>query len=158
MTVPAARLERLATLAIERRVRVTIGVDSLKGAQALARMVRPDDRYGLCALIEVDSGEHRSGVQPQEAERLAEIAEPLSENGLLRGVFTHAGHSYSVCGREALIQVADAERSAVVAAAETLRSAGYSIDVVSAGSTPTVCYTESADGLTEYRAGGLRVR
>ena len=38
-------------------------------------------------------------------------------------------------------------------AAERLRSAGHTLSIVSAGSTPTALFCEDADGLTELRAG-----
>src|ERR1700753_979323 len=50
----AKRLRRLAD-----RVALRVGIDSIESALALAKAVGPLD-----VLVEVDSGHHRSGVQP----------------------------------------------------------------------------------------------
>lgn len=69
------------------------------------------------------------------------------------GVATHAGQSYSASTAEEIAGIAEVERQSVVAAAERLRHAGFEIENVSAGSTPTVVHSRSAAGLTEWRAG-----
>ena len=50
---------------------------------------------------------------------------------------THAGHSYAGRGSRDMARIAEAERAAVTRAAARLREAGYAIDIVSAGSSPT---------------------
>lgn len=105
-------------------------------------------------LIEVDCGEHRSGVQPASDALLA-IADALNNAShlTLRGVMTHAGHSYAHDDPKDLAAVAESERAAAVGSAEALRSAGHDCDIVSVGSTPTVLYAEHLEGVTEARAG-----
>ena len=49
--------------------------------------------------------------------------------------------------------IAEAERGAVVHAAERLRAAGHHAGIVSAGSSPTARHAENLAGLTEMRAG-----
>ncbi len=84
--VDAARGSRLRSLTD--RVRLTVGVDSVEGARALATHVP-----GAAVLVEVDCGHHRSGVAPDEAGALAEVAQHAGLD--VRGVFTFPGHSYS---------------------------------------------------------------
>jgi D-serine deaminase-like pyridoxal phosphate-dependent protein len=50
-------------------------------------------------------------------------------------------------------RIAEEERRAVTTAAERLRAAGLSCDVVSVGSTPTAAHATRWDGVTEVRAG-----
>jgi D-serine deaminase-like pyridoxal phosphate-dependent protein len=66
---------------------------------------------------------------------------------------THGGHSYHGKTADGLLAIAERERVAAVSAAEVLRAAGHTIDMVSAGSTPTVTHFGKVDGLTELRAG-----
>ena len=54
---------------------------------------------------------------------------------------------------EEVIQVAEQERQLAVKAAERLRQEGMSVSCVSIGSTPTACFAESFDGVTEIRPG-----
>ena len=117
-----------------------LGVARLIGAHALP----------FSALIEIDCGEHRGGVQPDSAE-LLELAHALGDK--LRGVMTHAGHSYDQKSLPAIQQVAEHERSAVATAAERLRNAGLRGEVASVGSTPTATHAKHLAGVTEVRAG-----
>lgn len=111
-----------------------------------------EDRFEL--LIEVDCGEHRSGLAPDDA-ALPGLAAAIagSRNLTLAGVMTHAGHSYATDDRQALADLAETERAAAVQAATTLRAAGHGCAVVSVGSTPTLLFARHLDGVTEARAG-----
>lgn len=109
-----------------------------------------DRETPIRALIEVDSGEHRGGVDPESGALLV-IARALG--GRLAGVLTHGGHSYGGRTRADLTRIAEDERRAAVTAAGRLRSAGLACEVVSVGSTPTATHAERLDGVTEVRAG-----
>lgn len=134
-----------------RGVDLAVILDNVAQAEAVAAASSPGMR--LPALIEIDCDGHRSGVKPEDSALLLAIAEALAPAAELRGVMTHGGESYVAKGRAALEAAAEAERRAVVQAAETLRSAGHAAPVVSAGSTPTLMSATSFAGLTEFRAG-----
>lgn len=127
----------------------------LDGA-AMARAVVAHARetgVPLRVWLEVDSGEHRTGVAPDGPE-LMEIARILADPAVVfEGVATHAGQSYGATSIEAVKAIAEAERISVVLAAERLRAAGIATPGVSAGSSPTAAHAASAEGLTEIRAG-----
>ena len=102
--VDAAKAARLRTLA--GRVSLTVGIDSAEGAQALAAGVP-----GAAVLVEVDSGQHRSGVSPDLAGAVA--VEAARAGLLVRGVFTFPGHSYAPgAGADAARQEAASLREA----------------------------------------------
>lgn len=105
---------------------------------------------GLPAWIEIDSGQDRGGLSPDDP-RVVDCARALGPH--LRGVLTHAGHSYGCASVEAVADVAEAERAAAVAAAEAIRAAGIACEGVSVGSTPTAVHARSLEGVTELRAG-----
>jgi D-serine deaminase-like pyridoxal phosphate-dependent protein len=141
-------------------VTLTIGVDSPDSARALAAQVATqlpaDHRDRLRVLVEVDSGQHRSGVQPAAA---GELAEQVGHAGLdVRGVFTFPGHSYAPDGRQ---RAADDEADALARAAAALADRGLTAVVVSGGSTPSAGLTpttepDAADTgarMTELRPG-----
>lgn len=138
-------------LAIARRIpRFSVFVDSVEAAEALAdAALRADAPLG--AWIEVDCGQHRTGVDP-DGEALAAIAARLPPT-LLAGVATHGGHSYFERESEAIAAVAEQERRAVVTSAHRLRSYGFTVAGVSAGSTPTAVHARSGEGLSEIRPG-----
>jgi len=106
------------------------------------------------ALIEVDTDGCRAGVAPED-DRLVEIAKRLCSGpgGRLAGVMTHAGGSYSARTLGEFEDIAERERAGAVTAAERLRTAGFTVDIVSVGSTPTVHYSRTLEGVTEARVG-----
>lgn len=127
-------------------------VDSLEMARAVAAFAR-EQATPLRAWIEIDSGEHRTGLLPDDL-MLIEIARVLSDPAVvLAGVATHGGHSYDARSIEEIVVVAEAERTAVASAAARLRAAGIEVSGVSAGSSPTAAHARSAEGLTEWRCG-----
>jgi D-serine deaminase-like pyridoxal phosphate-dependent protein len=101
-------------------------------------------------LIEIDSGEERGGVHP-DSDLLLELAARLGP--CLTGVMTHAGHSYAGRSAREMATIAEIERGSVTRAAARLREAGHSIEIVSAGSSPTARHAENFAGVTEIRAG-----
>lgn len=105
---------------------------------------------GLPAWVEIDSGQHRGGLAPDDP-RVVECARALGPR--LRGVLTHAGHSYACRTIDAIAGVAELERAAAVTAAERIRAAGLACPGVSVGSTPTAVHARRLDGVTELRAG-----
>ncbi|NWK95350.1 alanine racemase [Sphingobium lactosutens] len=133
-------------------VDLAILLDSVEQAVAVAEVSRAAG-MAIPALIEIDCDGHRSGVQPGDRDRLCAIATALTQGGQLRGVLTHAGDSYGAQGEEALRAAAEAERLAVVTAAQNLRDGGFACPAVSVGSTPTALSAVDLTGVTEVRAG-----
>ncbi|MGU7773305.1 DSD1 family PLP-dependent enzyme [Burkholderia sp. MR1-5-21] len=129
-----------------------IVADSLQAANAIADFGREqDERFEV--WIEVDVDGHRSGIQPED-DLLIDVGRALVDGGMiLGGVLAHAGSSYEYNTREALVKMAEQERSRAVRAAERLRAARLPCPVVSIGSTPTALSAENLEGVTEVRAG-----
>jgi D-serine deaminase-like pyridoxal phosphate-dependent protein len=134
--------------ALHEAIHLSVGVDSAESAVQLAKAVAGSAKP-LRVLVEVDSGDHRTGVaDPREALAVAEAARNHGLNVI--GVFTHGGHGYA--GPGARGPAAHDEARTLGAAADALRSAGFEISVVSTGSTPTML--ESARGqVNEIRPG-----
>ena len=126
--------------------------DSVQSAAAIAEFgIQNHLRFKV--LIEIDTDDHRSGIKPNSAQ-LLDVAKALQSDGAeIYGVMTHAGSSYDLNTPEALVKMAEQERSGCVLAAERIRAAGYACPVVSVGSTPTALSAENLDGVTEVRAG-----
>jgi len=123
----ADRLRALAAVG----VRVAVGCDS---AEAGANLVG----LPLDVLVELDSGHHRSGVEPALAGRLAA---DLAGLGLrVSGAFTFPGHSYSPGSRR---QAAADEADALRTAAEAMSAAGVPAQMLSGGSTPSAEFSGS---------------
>ena len=145
------KLDHVAALQA-RGVRLSLILDSMETARLLA--ARSKDRgQRFEVLIEIDSDGHRSGIKPDD-NALLEIGRSLEGAGIpVKGVMTHAGSSYDSPTTDAICEMAEQERAAVVHAAARLRAAGIECPVVSVGSTPTALFAEKLDGVTEVRAG-----
>ena len=128
-------------------------LDSAEAADAL-QVFGASEGLIIEALIEVDTDGCRAGLAPDD-ELLFEIARRLSAGygARLAGVMTHAGGSYSARTRGEFEAIAERERAGAVRAAERLRSAGFPVGIVSVGSTPTVTYARTLEGVTEARVG-----
>ncbi|MCC6876189.1 MAG: alanine racemase [Sandaracinaceae bacterium] len=142
-----AKLERAAALG------VAVITDDAGVASAIARRA---DALGASfdVYVELDTGHHRTGVDPEGPELIA-ITNKLASSPRvrLRGVLTHAGQSYACRSIEAVRAVAEDERRLAVLAAERLRAAGHAAPEVSVGSTPGVTHAAHLDGATEVRPG-----
>ena len=141
-------------LALRRRgCQLKILVDNPAAADAVAAFGREHDEV-FEVWIEVDCDGHRSGIRPDDADRLVDVARRLSAGGMrLGGVMTHAGSSYELHTPEALAALAEQERAGCVQAAEHIRAADLPCPGVSVGSTPTALAARDLAGVTEVRAG-----
>ena len=146
------KLEVLAALQ-GNGTRVNLITDHLQMAIAIAQEAEALDT-DFRVLIEVDTGLHRTGVDPDDPE-LESIARVLQEAARLNfgGVLTHAGYAYHSKRIDQVKAIAEQERMGVVTAATRLREKGMPCPVVSVGSTPTALHAESFEGVTEVRAG-----
>lgn len=129
-----------------------IVADSVACAEAICAFGREHGEI-FDVWIEVDVDGHRSGVAPDD-DLLIVVGKALQEGGMrVGGVLAHAGSSYEYDTHDALVRIAEQERSGCVRAAERLRASDLSCDVVSIGSTPTALSAEHLEGVTEVRAG-----
>jgi D-serine deaminase-like pyridoxal phosphate-dependent protein len=127
--------------------RVAIGVSSVAAAEQLGRVM--GSTSFLRVLVEIDSGELRTGVM--DSQGAVDVANACTEAGIrVAGVFSHGGMSYG--GVDAVAPAAAAEARVALDAASALRAAGHDVTVVSAGSTPTALLS-AVDGITEERPG-----
>jgi D-serine deaminase-like pyridoxal phosphate-dependent protein len=134
--------DRLRALA--ERGRIAIGVASVEGAAAAGRLLAP---YGVEVVVEVDSGQHRTGCAPEDA---GSVAVAAARSGLVvRGVFTFPGHSY---GPDAMAPAAADEAHALATARASVEREGLEVSVVSGGSTPSFAHTDHGV-VTEARPG-----
>jgi D-serine deaminase-like pyridoxal phosphate-dependent protein len=134
--------ERLGALA--ESASLAIGLDSEDGAVRAGRLLAA---YGVEVVVEVDSGQHRTGCPPEQAGAVATAA---ARAGLrVRGVFTFPGHSYAPDGRAA---AAADEARALRTARDALVAAGLEVSVVSGGSTPSWEHLDTGV-VTEARPG-----
>lgn len=147
------KLAQVRRIGDETGAEIALITDSLEAVEAAERFASAN-RAAFSFLVEIDSGEHRSGVAASDT-AVVNIARAIdrAKHLRLRGVLTHAGHSYGTANLDEVRRVAATERDAAVGAANAIRAAGLLCEIVSIGSTPTVLFADHLQGVTEVRAG-----
>lgn len=152
LAYPVAADENIArVMALAKRAHVTLSFDGIEAAAKFETALKQEEEI-LDYLILIDSGLHRFGVQP---EKTPELAQALRAFGHLRlkGIATHPGHVYGKSNLSEVEAVAREEIQALENAAKLLRTAGFNIDIVATGSTPTVPHTVKNSTITTVRPG-----
>ncbi|MEQ1762694.1 MAG: alanine racemase [Pyrinomonadaceae bacterium] len=111
-------------------------------------------RVSVSVFLEVDCGDHRSGVDPNSA-AAASIPRLISDASNLdfAGILTHGGHSYDTTTLDEIKAIARQERDVMVELAERLRADGIELPTISIGSTPTITHADDLSGIDEVRPG-----
>jgi D-serine deaminase-like pyridoxal phosphate-dependent protein len=142
------RAKRLAQLAS--RVQLTVALDSDAAAADFSKAL---GEAGASArvLIEVDAGMHRVGLPAvTDAAALAQRVARMENLGVA-GIAFYPGHIRGPVGEHGA--ELDALSDVVSQARDAFARAGVAVDVVSAGSTPTMWETHLVRGVTEMRPG-----
>ena len=141
----ASRLARVAE-----RVSVTVALDSAAAALEIDRAAN-ETGARVRVLVELDAGMHRVGV-PSIADAVR-LAEEVTALGSLEfaGLAFYPGHIRAHVNEHASQLAAIAQLLA--RARDAFERARLPLDVVSAGSTPTIFRTHEIGGVTEMRPG-----
>jgi D-serine deaminase-like pyridoxal phosphate-dependent protein len=145
------KMARLVALA-KHVPKLSVAVESIVSAQQMNEACAAAGLV-LDVIIEVNIGSNRAGVEPDEAVQFAEM---LQEYPALRmtGIMGYAGGlGYKVCDESERVQIAAEEARRLSGVADELRTAGFDIQTVSGGGTPTAGRYQKGCGLTEVRCG-----
>lgn len=146
------RAARIAELA--RRARITVALDSEPAARQLAAALRDSGtagKAGVRVLVEMDAGMGRVGVRSVGAAVSLGRAIRAMPGLELAGIAVYPGHIRApVAEQEPQIE---ALSTFVAGARSAFESAALPLEVVSAGSTPTIWHTHRVRGVTEMRPG-----
>lgn len=148
--VGLAKVLRLLRLS-HRVPRLSVAVDSPQCAEPLSEAFHTAGRT-LDVMIEIDGGAGRCGVTTDGLLPLADHIAHLPGLKLV-GLMAYCPHGYQVHGEAELRRVAAREGEFLAEQAERLQTAGFDVERVSGGSTPTGLHYERGCGLTEIRPG-----
>jgi D-serine deaminase-like pyridoxal phosphate-dependent protein len=138
---------------IARGVTLSIIVDDLEVARGWSQaMIGVGAR--LDVLVKVDVGFHRCGIDPDSPRALDVVTGVSDLSGLrLRGLLSHAGHSYTAGSAHEIAEIADREITILRSLAARAHEAGIDVPEISVGSTPTARFITLQKGATEMRPG-----
>lgn len=144
------KLDRL--LALSERVKVSTIINSQKGAEQLSKKFS-DAGKKIEVLIEVDGGLNRGGIKAGKP--VLEFAKQIRDyQGLeIKGLMYYGGLIYNSHNKEEIREYAQKERDDLVNTSKLLTKEGFSMEVLSAGSSFSGKVPEDLKGITEIRSG-----
>lgn len=152
LAYPVAGAENVArAMNLAKKVHLIFSLDGVDAAKALNDAAEDAD-IKLEYLIIIDSGLHRFGVPPEDAKILAYNLSAFSHLKLV-GIGTHPGHVYAASSSEQVKKVATEEVKTMKRAKDSLEDAGFRVDIVATGSTPTAAYAVEDENITVLRPG-----
>lgn len=138
-------------IALSQKCNFYIRIDDLDGAKLLDAAAGQAGAKVQYTII-VDSGLHRFG---QEVGRLPAFADAMKayKNLVFKGISTHPGHVYGCSSAAEVPPVVADEKNTMKAALNALRAAGYAVELVTSGSTPTFMGAVDDESITVYHPG-----
>ena len=148
--IGVSKLERIRQLA--RHIKIRLGVDDPAQIDQLETVFR-DESHPVEVLIEIETGENRSGVM-QEEQLIRLVKHIQAQTSVsLKGVFSHEGHTYKAKSSEDCRRLCLDSQNRTLWAAKLVRDLGADIDTVSIGATPSLMHSEVLPGISEIRPG-----
>lgn len=107
--------------------------------------------------IKIDTGANRCGLKSDQFESITELATELekSKNITLKGLITHAGHSYRFKTVEEIRSVYDQSVAILFGIQNRLNQLGYSNIEISVGDTPSSRLVNDFGNVDELRPGNF---
>jgi len=149
------KLSRIQRLCAEGK-RISFGVDSIEAIQQIAHIFSSE--VPAHVLIEVETGEGRSGVTSTALFDSLLDSIRAKPNIVFEGIFSHEGHSYSAQSLEQAAVIFTDTQKQTLFYAERARMANMPCKRVSIGSTPSILSANVKDvpileGIHEIRPG-----
>jgi D-serine deaminase-like pyridoxal phosphate-dependent protein len=145
----SVNIQRVIELA--KKCNFTIRIDNYVGAKMLNAA---SDSAGVKVnyTIIIDSGLHRFGISPDKAVAFADSLKEF-KSLVFKGISTHPGHVYSALKHEDIQAYVDQEKESVKIAADALKAADYTLELITSGSTPTFFGSVSDEYINVFHPG-----
>lgn len=134
------------------RVKLNLLIDNVEVVNIASSQLS----HNVFIYIEIDSGAGRTGARFDDVEVIREIAEAVnrSEKLSLKGVYTHAGHSYQARSKEEILKVFNLTRSRIISAKEQIEDLSANLEVC-IGDTPTCSVATDFEGIDAISPGNF---
>ena len=152
--IGAPKVRRLVEL-YRNHQNIRIVVDSKVGASAINEALENANiDQPISVLIDLDVGLHRTGVQPGDALPLAHYIDGLKHLRLI-GLQGYEGHLQHLHDKQDRRNRCLESMRILTDTADSLRNAGFNIEVVSTGGTGTAEFCALIPGVTELQPGSF---
>ncbi len=112
--------------------------------------------HPIQCVIEIDTGYHRTGVNPTDFARMDSILAEVAANPLItfKGFFCHSGQSYADRSREAIAKTYEVTAKQMKSVGDHYRKESPNLEL-SMGDTPTCAVMTEFEGINELRPGNF---
>ncbi len=140
-----------------RRLAKQITLNLFVADQEVVTVLGNESDIPLNIFAEIDTGQHRSGADPDDKERIDAITKTVKAYPQLHfaGFATHAGHSYGAEGNREMIKAIHRESITVLSRLKDHYLNEFPDLILSAGDTPTFSVAEGFNPLDEVRPGNF---
>lgn len=148
--VAIEKLEKIKKLSQE--IKISFGIDSIDQVDIIDKTF--DSKNPAKVLIEIEIGENRSGVIEEEdfIDLLKHIQ--TKESIILKGIFSHDGHSYKAKDIDDLKRIYEEGQRRTLKFKDIAEDLNVQLETISIGSTPPFMFDFGVlQGITEIRIG-----
>jgi len=126
--------------ALARAINLQVIIDSEFAAARLSEGIT----VPLNVWIEIDTGDHRTGISAERIDQVLKVAAILNRVSALRfkGILTHDGHSYEAADAQEILRIHEESRASLQNIKRALEAEGFSHPLVSLGDTPSCTIVE----------------
>lgn len=147
----ASRESILRVINLAQKCDFYIRLDDLNSARIINEIAISENTTINYTVI-VDCGLHRFGMPPKQVVAFVEAMQNFSSLKFC-GISSHSGEVYAASSAEEVPYYARKESESIAAATAALQQAGYHIEIVSTGSTPTFALTVADETINIYHPG-----
>ena len=136
----------------------TVNLHVIVDSESTAARLGEEIAGPLNVWIEIDTGDHRTGVPAERIDRILDLARLVGRAPGLRfqGILTHDGHTYDAAGAREILSIHEASRAMLQTIKHTLEAGGFSPCLVSLGDTPSCSLVDRfLPPISEIRPGNF---
>ncbi len=143
--------ETIAQLA--EKIHLGLLFENIESVQQISAKLRAP----IDAWIKIDVGAHRTGIPATETEQARRVAVAIQNTPLLRlkGLLTHAGHTYTARGAAQVCQLYAQSIERISTARRALQTGGITPLLISVGDTPASSLCADLGAIDELRPGNF---
>ncbi len=150
-SVNLRQIDEINTLA--EKISLNLLVESIESVDFLEKHLKSP----VNIWIKIDVGYKRAGIEAEDFKSVLEVANGIkrSENLRLKGLLTHAGHSYHANSKEEIKEIYHHSIALIKKTGQFLVDSGFSGIEISVGDTPTSSIVDDFSGVDEIRPGNF---